>query len=124
MKNYTIEQILGAIQDSLGIMSTIAEELGCDWSTAKKYVNMYEETRVAYANEEERAKDIAEQTIHKAISLDDREAAKWYLSKKGKDRGYGDRMELTGANGADLIPAKQRTVQITVVRAKDGESGG
>jgi hypothetical protein len=46
--------------------------------------------------------DLAETTVLRNIKDGDTADAKWYLTKKGKHRGYSDRMELTGADGGDL----------------------
>lgn len=89
-KGYEKEQVLEAIRGSNNIMSKVAERLFCDWSTAKKYVEMWPETRHAMDDELQRAIDLAENKVLRSISLDDINTAKWFLSKKAKDRGYGD----------------------------------
>lgn len=104
-KNFTIEEILKAIDGSFGIVSTIAEELKCNWRTAKKYIDMYDETKAAMEDEQEKALDMAENTIMTGIQMTNTQDAKWYLSKKGKARGYGDELAITGKDGSNLFPA-------------------
>lgn len=81
------------VSGSAGIISTIAGRMGCDWNTAKLYCTTYPAIIKAYQDECERVKDAAESVILKNISESDIEASKWYLSKKAKDRGYGERVD-------------------------------
>jgi len=93
-KNYTIKTIIKAIQGSGAIYSTIAKRLRCDWSTAKRYIHRYEETLQAFEDEEQTVLDLCEDTIIESINAGDTQDAKWFLSKKGKARGYGDKQEV------------------------------
>ena len=101
-KGYGLDTILAAIQNSYGIVSRVAERLECDWMTARKYIDMHNEAREAFACETERVLDLAETKVIKAINLDDVSTAKWLLSTKGKARGYNERTELTGKDGGPL----------------------
>lgn len=114
-RNLKLEDILAAIDGSFGIMSTIAEELNCSWITAKKYVEMYDEAKAAMLDEEQKALDMAENTIMRSIQMDNTQDAKWYLSKKGKTRGYGDEVALTGKDGANLMPSVMPSIVFKVV---------
>lgn len=87
---YTKEDVLTAIKKSNGIMSTIAARLKCDWHTADKLVKRWNETIKAMADETEAVVDIAEGKLIQSIINGDAASCKWYLSKKGKHRGYGD----------------------------------
>jgi hypothetical protein len=103
-KNYDITTIKKAIEDSGGQYQTIAEKLGCEWHTAKTYVEKYPETLKAYENETESVIDLAESKLIENIKDNDNTAIIFYLKTKGKHRGYVERNELTGANGKDLNP--------------------
>ena len=92
---YTKEYVIAAIAGSGGIVSTIAKKMGCDWTTADKYIKRWDETRQAYAEEEETVLDMTEGTILKSIKEGNTQDAKWYLSKKGKKRGYGDQVDVS-----------------------------
>ena len=102
MKSYSEDEILAAINGSFGIVSTVAKKLKCQWNTAKTYIDKYENAKTAYSNELEKALDLAEYKILEAINLDDTSTARWYLSTKGKTRGYSERQEFTGADGKDI----------------------
>lgn len=98
MIDFTPEQILAAIDGSLGIMSKVAKKLDCSWVTANTYVNKYDECKAAFNIETERALDMAEITVFKSIQVDsDVNSAKWFLAKKGKHRGYADEVKFTGS---------------------------
>jgi len=75
-------------------MSTVARELGCDWHTAEKYVLRWEATRLAWADEKEKMLDMAEGVLYKNIRAGDSNDAKWVLSKLGKHRGFGDKLDV------------------------------
>lgn len=93
---YNAKQFIEAITGSGGIVSTIARRVGCDWRTAKKYIDDLPTVNQAYQNECERVLDIAESTIIDAFVTDkDVQTAKWYAMQKGRGRGYGERLDVT-----------------------------
>jgi hypothetical protein len=114
---YTAQQFIDAIPGSGGIKSTIAQRVGCSWSTVDVYIKKYSTIAAAYADELEGVLDLAESVLLqniqfvKAAQNDhkkpvDTSDVKWLLSKRGKARGYGDKQELevTGKDGAPLLP--------------------
>ena len=94
--NFSQDTVLAAIEGSAGIMTPVANKLGCDWRTAQKYVNKWAQTRQAFDNEQEKILDMAESVLFRNIKGGDSRDAKWVLSKKGKSRGYGESLEVTG----------------------------
>lgn len=100
---YRAQQFIDAIPGSGGIISVIANRVGCAWHTAQKYILQYPTVQAAYADETESIVDLAESTVFKAIRDGDVGAAKWYLQTKGKQRGYTERHEVTGAEGGPVI---------------------
>jgi len=103
-KNYNITAIKKAIENSRGLYTVIAQRLKCEWHTAKKYVEMHEETREAYNDEFESSIDVAESKLFENIDEGDNTAIIFYLKTRAKHRGYVERSELTGVGGRDLIP--------------------
>ena len=83
------DTVLQAIQGSRGLISTVAARLECRWHTAVAYIEKWEGTRQAMDVEWQQLLDVAESQIHAAIEAGDLEACKWYLVRKGQDRGYG-----------------------------------
>ena len=99
---YTAIDFIAAIPGSGGIISAIARKVGCDWGTAKKWIDEYPTVRRAYDAECEAMLDLAESTVLKNIKDGDTADAKWYLTKKGKRRNYGDAVEVTGEGGGPV----------------------
>ena len=91
---FTAKQFIDAIPGSGGIVTTISKRVGCTWHTAKKYINEYVTVKAAYDDECEAILDLAESTVLKNIKDGDSADAKWYLSRKGKPRGYADKQEI------------------------------
>ena len=102
---YKAQDFIDAIPGTGGIISTIAKRVGCSWHTAKKYIREYPTIAKVYGDECEAITDLAELTIIKAIKDGDTHTAKWYLTMKGRERGYAQtqRQELTGADGGDML---------------------
>ena len=92
---YSQKQVLEAVRDSGGIVSAVAARLGCDWNTARKYIDRWKTTQTAFEAERERVLDLAETTLVKAIKSGDVGAAKWYLSRIGRNRGFSDAVDVT-----------------------------
>ena len=101
-KKYTQKNILEAIKGSGAIVSTIAKRLDCEWITAKRYINKWEETKQAFLDEEETVLDMCESTLYTSVKGGDTQSAKWILATKGKRRGFTERHEITGADGDAL----------------------
>lgn len=101
---YSTEQFIKAIPGTGGIVSTLAKRIGCDWKTARKYIEEHPTVKQAYDNECEAVLDMAEGVLLKNITAGDSQDAKWYLSRKGKGRGYVERHELdvSGLLGLDI----------------------
>ena len=117
-RRYTQEQVLQAIKGSGAIITTIASRLDCAWSTAQAYVLKWETTRRAMGDETELVKDLAESTLITSIKQGDTTSAKWYLSKKAKDRGYGDEL-ITQQTGSDTEDTELTTNIIDGVQNED-----
>lgn len=96
MAKKTDVAILEAIKGSGGIMSTIARKLGVTWHTADSWIRESGELMEALKDEKETILDMAESTLLTKIKEGDEQSAKWYLSKIGKLRGYGDSVAIEG----------------------------
>ena len=92
---------INAIPGTAGIIDSIAKKVGCDWHTAKKYIDEYPSIKGAYNDEVERVSDLAVTVVIKAIRDGDIPTAKWYLTKKRKDE-FGDAIDVT-SGGKPLI---------------------
>lgn len=104
MKNYEITDIKKAIEDSGGNISIIAERLGCEWHTAKTYIEKSEETKAAYEAETESVIDLAESKLIENIQANDNTAIIFYLKTKGKKRGYIEKTEVEHSGNIVVKP--------------------
>lgn len=89
-ERFTEENVLAAIKGCRTIVSTVAKRLHCDWWTADKYIKNWESTRLAYEAEKQMSLDMAESALFQNVDNGDVGAIKYFLSKKAKERGYGD----------------------------------
>ena len=101
-KTYTVAQFKAAIPGSGSIISTIAKRVGCDWYTAKRHIDASATLSRMYKDERESILDMAESVLFKNIKNDDSVDSKWMLSKLGKDRGYGDSVDLKHSESIDV----------------------
>lgn len=92
-KRYDITTIKKAILGSKGMVQVVADRLGCEWHTAKRYIEQFEETKIAFQNENESMIDFAESKLFQAISEEDLTAIIFYLKTKGKNRGYIEKFQ-------------------------------
>lgn len=92
-EQYRAQQFIDVIPGTAGIITTIARRVGCSWHTAKKYIDKYATVRQVYESECDSMLDRAELEAHKLIEKGDGSMIRWYLSTKGKHRGYVERVE-------------------------------
>lgn len=110
MSNFTDAELVKAISGSGGIITVIARRLGCGWREAEEYINSNALIKVMYDTERESIVDLCESVVLRNVQLaqeaqtkgemGDTADAKWILSRLGKERGYAERQEVTGKNGA------------------------
>ena len=100
---YSQKRFIEAIKGSGGIVSKIADRVGCTWHTARSYIDTYPNIKAAYDDERERVLDMAESALIKSVTEQEAWAVKYYLSTIGKQRGYVERQEVTGQNGERFV---------------------
>jgi hypothetical protein len=99
---YTAEKVLEAVKDSYGILSVIAERLGCHRDTVVNYAKRYATIQAAIDAERESLIDFAEHKLVEEIRDNNITAIIFTLKTQGKSRGYVERSELSGPNGGPL----------------------
>jgi len=102
MPAYTADQFIKAIPGTGGIITAIARKVGCDWGTARRYIDRHPSVRAAYDAECESVLDLAEAKTIEAIRDGDGTMIRYYLSTKGKGRGFTERVEVAGADGGPV----------------------
>ncbi len=116
---YKAQDFINVIPGSGGIVSSIARKVGCEWNTAKKWVTEKPTVAAVYDAECETVIDAAEGVvignIQAAVQIQQRARnegrprmvdsadAKWYLTKKGKHRGYVDSRQEIEQSGTWTI---------------------
>ena len=107
--HFTAKQFIDAIPGTGGIISTIAKRVGCEWHTAKKYIENYPTIKQAYENEKHRIDDKAISNIYKAIVEDeDLGTSKWWASMK---------------LGTEFHPTGHGEINIRIIRDGTGSNG-
>lgn len=91
---FTAQDFIKAIPGTGGIIAAIAKRVGCDWHTAKKYIDKYPTIKQVYDDECAGIDDLAESTVIKAIRDGDVSTAKWWLGKKRKSV-FGEQIDVT-----------------------------
>jgi hypothetical protein len=91
--------VADALDKSGGICSVAAKKLKCDARTVRNYIARHETLKSLVDEIVETTIDTAETQLHKAIRDGNMTAIIFYLKTKGKDRGYSERREVTGADG-------------------------
>ena len=100
--SYKSEDIIAALQRAKGLVGLAADELKCDRKTIYNHINKSAAVRAALESVRGRNLDIAENKLLEAIDRGELAAITYYLSRIGRERGYGDRNELTGLNGGAI----------------------
>jgi len=87
----SIKKILKAIQGTGGLKSAIAVKLGVHYRTVLNYEAKYETVKQAIEEEKEKILDKAESNLFVRIEEGDEDTSKWFLARKGRDRGYSEK---------------------------------
>ena len=96
---YTVRQFADAIPESGGSISAIARKIGCDWHTARRYIERHATLRQAFEDEENRITDLALEALTGNLeSKNDIALAKWWLRYRHVDFMPAQRIEHTGAD--------------------------
>lgn len=103
------ELMLAALEESLGIVTTAVNSIKASGVTNICRATHYNwcaadpEYKKAVEDIVEIAIDFAESKLHEQIKEGDTAATIFYLKCKGKKRGYVERQEFTGADGAPIV---------------------
>lgn len=100
------KQIVAALEQSLGVVSSACRKVGISRTTFYKYYKEDLDFKKECKEIEEFALDYAESQLHKQIGEGSVSATIFYLKTKGKKRGYVERQEITGADGENIFSIK------------------
>lgn len=101
-KKYKAHDIVEALNASKGMVYVAARQLNCSANTIYSYAKQYPEVQEAIDQQRGLMVDTAELALWKALQAGEAWAVSLTLKTLGKQRGYVERQELTGGNGAPL----------------------
>ena len=87
-KSIKEKDLLAAIEDSNGFVTTIAARLHCSWHAADNAIKASALALQAIKDEEEKTLDFVEGKAITKINEGDGAMIRFYLATKGKKRGY------------------------------------
>lgn len=99
------EVFLQALEKSLGIVKTACDQLGISRQTYYNWMQKDPEFKARALDAKEIALDFAESQLFKQIQSGNAASTIFYLKTQGRDRGYQERIEHTGADGGDMTIA-------------------
>ena len=99
---YTAQQFIDAIPGTGGIVSAIADNVGCAWNTAKKYIDEYSTVNQAWQNERNRIKDQARHNVITSIEKGDLQTSKWFLTLTDREFQPIRKQEISGPDGGPI----------------------
>ena len=100
---YTAAQFIEAMQGTGGIVSALAERLGCDWHTARAGIDRWPTVERAWANERAKVTDLAQRNVIKAIKDADLPTSKWWLQLMDPEFVPKEKREITVPDGGAVV---------------------
>jgi hypothetical protein len=101
MAKYTKQQMADALRHTKGQITLAAQYLGCAYNTMRAYIDKYPELDDIMKEETSKMGDEVELALYDEAVNNRNTAALIFLAKtKFKNRGYIERQEVTGADGA------------------------
>jgi len=98
----SVAKLKDALIKCHGVMFHAAEMCGVHRHTVKRMCDLHPELEEARQHAEEELIDVGEGQVAAAVKAGDMKTVRWYLERKGKQRGYVTRNETTGADGEPL----------------------
>jgi Bacterial regulatory protein, Fis family len=119
--NFTTEQIIEVLEACGGIVVYAAQRLGVHRNTLHNWIKDEPELKQAQEGTEETLLDIGEANLVKALKAGDWEATRFYLTTKGRKRGYGIRAEISGENGGPIRTAAEPPIDFSKLTTEEIE---
>lgn len=99
---FTADEVIAALRETKGMAYLAAQRLRCDVKTIYNYRDRYASVRAEMEQQDGAINDIAEMKLYQAIVDGEPWAIQFRLRLKARDRGYSERVEMTGGNGGAL----------------------
>jgi hypothetical protein len=118
----TREEVLAAISGSKGLILNIEKALGCTRSCIQEWIDKDPEIKQEIKDEQEREKDMVMDNLIEDAKNGDKFARKLFLEAQARDRGFGDKIEISGANGQPLVMLHAVATNLTANEQNDNAS--
>lgn len=115
---------LNALAESRGIISTACKRVGISRQTYYNWLADDEAFRDACNEIAEEQIDQVESRLLDLIEEGDVSSTLFYLKTKGRNRGYNERLELTGKDGKDLTSISDSDLDERIARLTQSLGGG
>lgn len=112
-ERFTVEQVGKALLLSGGIINRTARRLKCDRRVLQNYLHRHPELQDCIDEAKDIWLDDSEDQLRAAAKRGEPWAVKFTLERLGADRGWAEKRELSGRNGAPL-PGRANVVVIQV----------
>ena len=99
----TLNEVLSAIPLSRGQIQPIEHHLNCTRSAVKKILEQFPEAQQELDDEYERQKDMMIVNAIEDAKAGDPKARELILKAIARDRGFGDKLEVSGKDGQPLV---------------------
>ena len=116
-QRYTAAQVIQALTVTKGMIYMAARHLGCSPDTIQNYCNRYPSVQAAKDSLRGEMVDLAELKLYQSIQNGEAWGIALCLKTIGKDRGYVERSEVTGKDGAGLVEGLTREQVDTEIAA-------
>ena len=122
--HYTAQRFIAAIPGTGGIVSALADRVGCDWHTAKEYIEEYATVGQAWSAERNKVTDKARHNIVKGIQGGDHQLSKWWLQSMDDDFIPKQKTEITGSGGGPVTVTYVNSWRHPTANAAPGPADG
>ena len=95
--------MIEALERSLGVVTSACKSVGISRETHYRWTREDDQYKKRVLELENVALDYAETQLHKQIKGGNTSATIFYLKTKGKNRGYVERTEITGADQEPIV---------------------
>lgn len=98
----TPENVIPALLEARGMVYIAARRMGVDPSGVYRLIRNNKQIAAAWEAIKGETLDTVELKLWQKIMADDLQAITFFLRTKGRERGYTERTEVTGADGGAL----------------------
>ena len=102
-RRLTKKLVIEALHATKGAVYLAAKNLQCSHTAIYAYIDKYPDIAALKVYYDEETSDIAVLKLREAVLHSEPWAIKYHLSTKGKNRGYVERQEVTGADGGAIV---------------------